>query len=75
MIYAEPLEITGGVAGKDRTVVSEYMTTMAVGKFGFVPAAAFSVIYFLFILLFCWIFYNSVMLDDTVDDNEARHHD
>jgi glycerol transport system permease protein len=34
---------------------------MAVGQFDLGPAAAFSVIYFLFILLFCWLFYTSVV--------------
>jgi glycerol transport system permease protein len=38
---------------------------MAVGQFDLGPAAAFSVIYFLFTLLFCWLFYVGV----------ARSHD
>ena len=75
MIYTEPFVLTGGGPGNATTFLSQYLATMAVGQFDLGPAAAFSVIYFLFILLFCWIFYNSVMLDDTVDDNEARHHD
>jgi glycerol transport system permease protein len=75
MIYTEPFVLTGGGPGNATTFLSQYLATMAVGQFDLGPAAAFSVIYFLFILLFCWIFYNSVMLDVTVDDNEARHHD
>ncbi|MDG1123686.1 MAG: sugar ABC transporter permease [Pseudomonadales bacterium] len=71
MIYTEPFVLTGGGPGNATTFLSQYLATMAVGQFDLGPAAAFSVIYFLFILLFCWIFYNSVMLDD----NEARHHD
>ena len=71
MIYTEPFVLTGGGPGNATTFLSQYLATMAVGQFDLGPAAAFSVIYFLFILLFCWIFYNSVMLDD----NEPRHHD
>lgn len=75
MIYTEPFVLTGGGPGNATTFLSQYLATMAVGQFDLGPAAAFSVIYFLFILLFCWIFYNSVMLDNTVGDNEARYHD
>jgi glycerol transport system permease protein len=75
MIYTEPFVLTGGGPGNATTFLSQYLATMAVGQFDLGPAAAFSVIYFLFILLFCWIFYNSVMLDGTVDESEARHHD
>lgn len=83
MIYTEPFVLTGGGPGNATTFLSQYLATMAVGQFDLGPAAAFSVIYFLFILLFCWIFYNSVMSDETVedvvedraDDNETRHHD
>jgi glycerol transport system permease protein len=83
MIYTEPFVLTGGGPGNATTFLSQYLATMAVGQFDLGPAAAFSVIYFLFILLFCWIFYNSVMVDDAVedaveyvaDDNEVQHHD
>ena len=75
MIYTEPFVLTGGGPGNATTFLSLYLATMAVGQFDLGPASAFSVIYFLFILLFCWIFYNSVMLDNTVGDNEARYHD
>ncbi len=75
MIYTEPFVLTGGGPGNATTFLSQYLATMAVGQFDLGPAAAFSVIYFLFILLFCWIFYNSVMSDDTADDSEAQHHD
>ena len=71
MIYTEPFVLTGGGPGNATTFLSQYLATMAVGQFDLGPAAAFSVIYFLFILLFCWIFYNSVMSDG----NEAQHHD
>jgi len=33
------------------------LTRLAVGQFDLGPAAAFSLIYFLFILVFCYVFY------------------
>lgn len=60
MIYTEPFVLTGGGPGNTTTFLSQYLATMAVGQFDLGPAAAFSVIYFLFTLLFCWIFYSSV---------------
>ena len=36
-------------------------TAKAVGQFDLGPAAAFSIIYFLMILLLCWVFYTSVV--------------
>ena len=61
MIYTEPFVLTGGGPGNTTTFLSQYLTTIAVGQFDLGPAAAFSVIYFLFTLLFCWIFYSSVV--------------
>jgi glycerol transport system permease protein len=61
MIYTEPFVLTGGGPGNTTTFLSQYLATMAVGQFDLGPAAAFSVIYFLFILLFSWLFYTSVM--------------
>ena len=61
MIYTEPFVLTGGGPGNATTFLSQYLATMAVGQFDLGPAAAFSVIYFLFILLFCWLFYTSVV--------------
>jgi glycerol transport system permease protein len=64
MIYTEPFVLTGGGPGDSTTFLSQYLATMAVGQFDLGPAAAFSVIYFLFILLFCWLFYTSVASSD-----------
>ena len=64
MIYTEPFVLTGGGPGNATTFLSQHLTTMAVGQFDLGPAAAFSVIYFLFILLFCWLFYTSVVRRD-----------
>ena len=63
MIYTEPFVLTGGGPGNTTTFLSQYLATMAVGQFDLGPAAAFSVIYFLFILLFCWLFYTSINKD------------
>ena len=61
MIYTEPFVLTGGGPGNTTTFLSQHLATMAVGQFDLGPAAAFSVIYFLVILLLCWLFYTSVM--------------
>ncbi len=60
-IYSEPFVLTGGGPGNSTTFLSQYLTSMAVGQFDLGPAAAFSVLYFLFILLLCWLFYTAVM--------------
>ncbi len=64
MIYTEPFVLTGGGPGNSTTFLSQYLTSMAVGQFDLGPAAAFSVLYFLLILLLCWMFYTSVMRAD-----------
>lgn len=64
MIYTEPFVLTGGGPGNATTFLSQYLATMAVGQFDLGPAAAFSIIYFLIILLFCWLFYTSVVRRD-----------
>jgi glycerol transport system permease protein len=58
MIYTEPFVLTGGGPGNATTFLSQYLTQKAVGQFDLGPAAAFSIIYFLIILLFCFILYN-----------------
>jgi glycerol transport system permease protein len=63
MIYTEPFVLTGGGPGNSTTFLSQYLTTMAVGQFDLGPAAAFSVLYFLVVLLLCWLFYTSVIAD------------
>lgn len=60
MIYTEPFVLTGGGPGSSTTFLSQYLTTLAVGRFDVGPAAAFSLIYFLIILLFCFIFYTVI---------------
>ncbi len=57
MIYTEPFVVTGGGPGNSTTFLSQSLTRLAVGQFDLGPAAAFSLIYFLFILVFCYVFY------------------
>ena len=57
MIYTEPFVVTGGGPGNSTTFLSIDLVKMAVGQFGLGPAAAFSLMYFLVILLVSWVFY------------------
>ena len=58
MIYTEPFVLTGGGPGNATTFLSQYLTQKAVGQFDVGPAAAFSLVYFLIILLLCFVLYN-----------------
>ena len=60
MIYTEPFVLTGGGPGTATTFLSQYLTQKAVGQFDLGPAAAFSLIYFLIILLLCFVLYNGM---------------
>ena len=60
LIYAEPFVLTGGGPGNSTTFLSIYLVKVAVGQFDLGPAAAFSLIYFLIILLFSWLFYQAL---------------
>jgi glycerol transport system permease protein len=62
MIYTEPFVLTGGGPGNATTFLSIDLVKMATGQFDLGPAAAFSLIYFLVILLLSWVFY-TVMTD------------
>jgi glycerol transport system permease protein len=57
MIYTEPFVVTGGGPGNSTTFLSQFLTRLAVGQFDLGPAAAFSLIYFIFILFTCYVFY------------------
>jgi glycerol transport system permease protein len=57
MIYTEPFVITGGGPGNSTTFLSIDLVKLAVGQFDLGPAAAMSLIYFLVILLLCYVFY------------------
>lgn len=70
MIYTEPFVLTGGGPGNATTFLSQYLTQKAVGQFDLGPAAAFSLIYFLIILLMCFILYNWMQRVGTADKKE-----
>ncbi|MBX9872680.1 MAG: carbohydrate ABC transporter permease [Hylemonella sp.] len=72
MIYTEPFVLTGGGPGNATTFLSQYLTQKAVGQFDLGPAAAFSLIYFLIILLLCFVLYNW-MQRVGLSDQEPRH--
>jgi glycerol transport system permease protein len=57
MIYTETYVVTGGGPGNATTFLSIDLVKMAVGQFDLGPAAAFSIMYFLVILLVSWVFY------------------
>ena len=73
MIYTEPFVLTGGGPGNATTFLSQYLTQKAVGQFDLGPAAAFSLIYFLIILLLCFVLYNWMQRVGTADKTEASH--
>ncbi len=56
-IYTEPFIVTGGGPGNATTFLSIDLVKMALGQFDLGPAAAFSIMYFLVILLISWVFY------------------
>ncbi|MCE6953128.1 sugar ABC transporter permease [Cereibacter sphaeroides] len=68
MIYTEPFVVTGGGPGSATSFLSIDLVKMAIGQFDLGPAAAFSLMYFLVILLVSWVFY-TVM---TTLDKEPR---
>ena len=71
MIYTEPFVLTGGGPGNATTFLSQYLTQKAVGQFDLGPAAAFSLIYFLVILLFCFVLYNWMLRVGASDTTPA----
>lgn len=60
MIYTEPFVVTGGGPGNATTLLSIDLVKMALGQFDLGPAAAFSIMYFLVILLISWVFYTAM---------------
>ncbi len=64
MIYTEPMVLTGGGPGNTTTFLSIDLVKMAIGQFDLGRAAAMSLIYFLIILLVCWIFYTLMMRNE-----------
>jgi glycerol transport system permease protein len=72
MIYTEPFVLTGGGPGTATTFLSQYLTQKAVGQFDLGPAAAFSLVYFLIILLTCFVLYNFIRDIGTSDTRRPR---
>ncbi|MBL8708803.1 MAG: sugar ABC transporter permease [Rhodospirillaceae bacterium] len=64
MIYTEVKVLTGGGPGNATTFLSIDLDKMALGQFDLGPAAAMSLIYFLIILLFSWLFYTLMMRNE-----------
>lgn len=69
MIYTEPFVVTGGGPGNATTFLSIDLVKMALGQFDLGPAAAFSLMYFLVILLVSWAFY-TIMVN--LDKQEGK---
>ncbi len=67
MIYTEPFVVTGGGPGNSTTLLSIDLVKMALGQFDLGPAAAFSLMYYLVILLISWVFYTVMVNMDKKD--------
>jgi glycerol transport system permease protein len=65
MIYTEVFVLTGGGPGNSTTLLSIDLVKLALGQFDLGTAAAMSIIYFLLILLFSWIFYTVMVRGET----------
>lgn len=72
MIYTEPFVVTGGGPGNITTFLSIDLVQMAVGQFDLGPAAAMSLIYFLIILLVCWVFYTVMTSYDNDEQSNSE---
>ena len=66
MIYTEPFVLTGGGPGNSTTLLSIDLVKVALGQFDLGPAAAFSLMYFLVILLISYVFYTVMISSDKV---------
>ena len=60
LIYAEPFVLTGGGPGNSTTFLSIYLVKIALLQFDLGPGGAFSLIYFLIVLLFSYMFYQAL---------------
>jgi glycerol transport system permease protein len=60
LIYTEPFVLTGGGPGDSTTFLSIYLVKIAVGEFDVGKAGAFSIIYFLIVLAFSYVFYQAL---------------
>jgi len=65
MVYTEVVVLTGGGPGNSTTFLSIDLVKTALGQFDLGPAAAMSLIYFLIVLLFSWLFYTMMMRNES----------
>jgi glycerol transport system permease protein len=65
MVYTEVVVLTGGGPGNATTFLSIDLVKTALGQFDLGPAAAMSLIYFLIVLLFSWLFYTLMMRNES----------
>jgi len=72
MIYAEPYILTGGGPGTATEVMSILLAVIAVIQFDLGKAAAFSLIYFLIIQIFSFIFFTVLTLDERPGSAKKR---
>jgi len=70
MIYTEPFVVTGGGPGSATTFLSIDLVKLALGQFDLGQAAAMSLIYFLIVLLVCWLFYTIMSVGDSRPDHQ-----
>ena len=61
LIYAEPFVLTGGGPGNSTTFLSIYLVKIALLQFDLGPGGAFSLIYFVIVLLLSFVFYQALM--------------
>lgn len=71
MIYTEPFVLTGGGPGTSTTFLSQTLTQMAIGQFDIGPAAAFSLVYFLIVLLVSWLFFTTITQMDKSESGDT----
>ena len=64
MIYTEAVVLTGGGPGSATSFLSIDLVKTALGQFDLGPAAAMSIIYFLIVLVFSWLFYTLMMRNE-----------
>lgn len=64
MMYTEPFVVTGGGPGSSTQTLSILLTTIAIGQFDIGVAGAFSLMYFLFIQIFSFVFFTVLTLDE-----------
>ena len=64
MMYTEPFVVTGGGPGSSTQTLSILLTTIAIGQFDLGVAGAFSLMYFLFIQIFSFVFFTVLTLDE-----------